>query len=57
MPFEGEGHVCYMDRFYTSPKVFKCLEDLGIGACGTCLQNRLQMTDEMKDSIDALDRY
>lgn len=55
-PFESKGHTVYMDRFYSMPKVFKYLEEKGIGACGTCLHNRLQLTNEMTQEIDSLQR-
>ena len=55
-PFESKGHIVYMDRYYSSPKVFKYLEEKGIGACGTCLLNRLQLTEEIKENIDSLQK-
>jgi len=54
--FKSKGHVVYMDRFYTSPKVFKYLEEKGFGACGTILHNRLQLTEEMKVEIESLEK-
>jgi len=54
LPFEGEGHVVYMDRFYTSPLVFKTLEQMGFGACGTCMTNRLHLTEEIKKKTENL---
>jgi len=37
---ENQGFTVYMDRFYTSPTLFKFLSDSGIDACGTCTTNR-----------------
>lgn len=54
LPYEGEGHVVYMDRFYTSPLVFRTLENMGFGACGTCMVNRLHLNEDMKYKIDSL---
>ncbi|KAK9522077.1 hypothetical protein VZT92_018567 [Zoarces viviparus] len=36
----GSGFHLYVDRFYTSPKLFKDLFSLNIGACGTYKDNR-----------------
>jgi len=55
-PFEGKGHILYMDRFYTSPKIFKTLQTMGVGAVGTCMHNRLQLNDDLKDNIASLNK-
>jgi len=52
--FESKGHIVYMNRDDFSPKVFKYLEEKGIGACVTCLLNRLQLTEEIKENVDSL---
>ena len=39
---ENKGHIVYMDRFYTSPRLYKYLSDRGFDACGTALTNRKQ---------------
>ena len=41
-----------MEHFYASTKVFAYLQEKGIGACGTCLHNRLHLSDAMKNNID-----
>lgn len=38
--FLGSGYHLYVDNFYTSPKLFKDLYDMKIGACGTYRENR-----------------
>jgi len=38
--FENQGFTVYMDRFYTSPILYKFLSDKGIDACGTVVTNR-----------------
>jgi len=54
LPYKGKGHKVFMDRFYSSPFVFKTLENLGFGACGTCMSNRLRLTQEMITKIESL---
>lgn len=53
-PFRNKGHIVYMDRFYTMPKVVKRLEAMGIGSVGTCMKNRLQLNDQIKNEIDEI---
>ena len=53
-PFQDRGYTLYMDRFYSSPQVFKVLQGMGIGAVGTCMSNRLQFTDDFKTSISQM---
>lgn len=36
----NQGFTVYMDRFYTSPILYKFLSDNGINACGTVMTNR-----------------
>ena len=45
-----------MDRFYTSPKVFKIFETTGIGAAGIYMHNRLQINEEVKANIALLNK-
>ena len=46
--FEKKGHVLYLDRFFTSPRLAKELRDKGIGMCGTIKKNRVGMPQDLK---------
>jgi len=55
-PFEGKGHTLDMDHFYTSRKIFKTLQIMGVGDVRTCMFNRLQLSDDLKDNIALLNK-
>ena len=44
-----EGHILFLDSFYTSPKLCKDLYDHGLGVCGTVGQHRKDMPEALKD--------
>ena len=44
-----QGHVIYLDSFYTTPKLCMELHEKGIGVCGTVSQNRKGMPEALKD--------
>ena len=44
--FEDNGHVIFMDSFYSSPRLYKELLQKGIGACGTINPRRKGMPTE-----------
>ena len=46
--YENEGHVVYMDNFYSSPELFRELQNKTIGACGTVRINRKHMPSQLK---------
>jgi len=37
---ENQGHIVFVDRFYSAPILFKYLSSHGIHACGTAMTNR-----------------
>ena len=37
---EGKGYVIFTDNFYSSPALFKALQEKGFGACGTARLHR-----------------
>jgi len=42
--YRNQGHVVFMDNYYTSPDLFETLErNFGIGSCGTVRPNRRNM--------------
>lgn len=51
---EGEGHILYMDRYYSGLQIVTDLKRLGIGACGTLQINRAQLTESLKKQIESL---
>lgn len=54
LPYEREGHRASIDRLYSSPAIFRTLESLGFWACGTCMTNRLRLTEQMAEEINSL---
>ena len=46
--FHNSSHIVFMDNFYTSPKLFLELHNLGVGACGTVRANRRDLPEEVK---------
>ena len=53
-PFGGKGHIVYMDRFYTSLPVIRTLEEMKIGTVGTCMRNRLGLSEDLNKEIKKL---
>ena len=49
--YENKGHIVYLDNFYSAPILFKKLEELNIGACGTVKVNRKHMPRELLPSL------
>ena len=45
----GQGYHLYMDNYYSSPKLFVDLNDLGVGATGTLRANRKGVPQALKD--------
>ena len=41
--YENKGHIVHLDIFFSAPILFKKLEEMNIGACGTVKANRKQM--------------
>ena len=41
--YERKGHIVHLDDFYSAPILFKKLEEMNIGACGTVKANRKQI--------------
>lgn len=56
-PYEGSGHVIFMDRYYMSPKLVKALELKGFGTVGTCQSNRLHIDEEISKTIEEMPKY
>ena len=52
--FENKGHILYMDNFYSSPQLFRKLQDKQIGACGTVQPLRKFMPEGLKPRALAL---
>ena len=48
------GHILYMDNFYSSPQLFRKLQDKQIGACGTVQPLRKFMPEGLKPRALAL---
>ena len=48
--YEKKGHIVYLHNFYSTPNLFKRLEELSIGARGTVKVNRKHMTRELLPS-------
>ena len=46
--FENKGHILYMDNFYSSPQLFRKLQDKQVGACGTVQPLRKFMLEGLK---------
>jgi hypothetical protein len=55
-PFLNKGHHLYIDRFYCSPSVLIDLQRNKTGACGTCMLNRLSLSEEIKTELSELPR-
>ena len=47
----GRGHVIYMDSYYSSPRLFFYLWQLGVGATGTVRKNRRGVPQYIKDIV------
>ena len=47
-PIHDEGHVVYMDNFFSSPGLFSALAEKQTGACGTVRVNRRGIPDSIK---------
>lgn len=54
--YEHLGHVVFLDNFYASPLLFKRLEEMGIGACGTVRPLRKFMPEDLKPRNLALQK-
>ena len=52
--FAFQGYEVYCDNFYTSPKLFQDLKDLGIGATGTLNTSRRGVPKVVKDVVTTL---
>ena len=48
--YQNKGHIVYLDNFYSTPILFKRLEELNISACGTVKVNRKHMPRELLPS-------
>jgi len=55
-PFQGKGHVVHMDKYYMTPKVVKALQQMEIGTVGMCMRNRLHLSNEIYEELDALSK-
>jgi hypothetical protein len=51
---EGENHVIFSDRYYTSPQLLADLKQKKIGAVGTVQINRLHLDNETAGKIQSL---
>ena len=47
--FFGKGHVLFCDNYYSSPRLFLDLWELGVGATGTVRPNRKGIPKALKD--------
>ena len=47
-PILNKAHIVYMDNFFSSPKLFKFLEDNLTGACGTLRVSRTGVPSKIK---------
>ena len=56
-PYQNQGYILYMDRFYSTLPIARELLDMGFGCVGAIMRNRLNITDEMKKEIDKLKRH
>jgi len=54
--YENQGHVVYMDNFYSSPDSFRELQLKGIGACNTVQSNRKNMPTDFRPDRLKLER-
>ena len=43
-----------MDRYYSTPKVFQTLLDMGFGDTRTCMKNRTGLSNDMLKEIEKL---
>ncbi len=48
--FDYSGNTLYMDRYYSSPRLFFTLGKIGIGCCGTVQNNRKEFPQVLKIS-------
>lgn len=46
---QNKGHVIYLDNFYSSVDLFRDLQGMGFGACGTVRVNRKGLPQDMKN--------
>ena len=46
--FEDKGHKVFMDSFYSSPSLFLKLKDKNINACGTVINTRKGMPQQLR---------
>ncbi|WAR15686.1 PGBD4-like protein [Mya arenaria] len=44
----GQGHVLFCDNYYSSPRLFMDLWELGVTAVGTCRKNRKGLPQQLK---------
>ena len=59
-PFDQRGFHIYMDRyhrFYTGLRIYRYLVIKGFGVCGTVMQNRLELSSEIKDHLNTYKYY
>ncbi len=53
--FLGSGFHLFVDNFYTSPKLFKDLFQMNIGACGTYRENRRECPKTKNNALTKKD--
>ncbi|XP_064641920.1 piggyBac transposable element-derived protein 4-like [Lineus longissimus] len=50
-PYLDKGHILYMDRYYSSPKLYDELWNRGTVATGTVMANRKGLSPHVKDKL------
>ncbi len=49
-PMYDHGHHVYMDNLFSSPQLYNCLGEHGVGACGTLRINGIGTPEQIKKS-------